>query len=176
MSRNLPARRAWSLRPGERGARFFDDPLLYDGVLLRRALAYLLDLMLLAILAVAAWVSLGIVGILSLGLLLPLQAAALSFLPLAYHTLFIGAAGATPGMRLLGLEVRSFDGGPPDYLQAFVMTVVFYVSVSATAWLVLLVALFNERRRTLHDFLSGTLVVRRMATPAAASDRSVARR
>jgi len=31
--------------------------------------------------------------------------------------------------------------------------------------LVLLIALFNERRRTLHDMLAGTLVVRPSAHP-----------
>jgi uncharacterized RDD family membrane protein YckC len=174
MTRNLPARRSWSLSAA--ASPGLADPSLYDGVLIRRVFGYLFDLVALAVLAVVLWVTLGILGILSLGLLLPLQAVALSCLPVAYHTLFIGATGATPGMWLTGLQVRSFDGRAPDYLQAFIMTVVFYVSVSATAWLVLLVPLFNERRRTLHDFLSGTFVIRRLARPSAASGGEVARR
>ncbi len=32
---------------------------------------------------------------------------------------------------------------------------------SLTAWLILLVALFTDRRRTLHDILAGTVMVRR---------------
>jgi uncharacterized RDD family membrane protein YckC len=37
----------------------------------------------------------------------------------------------------------------------------FYVSVSLTAWLVLILVLFNDRGRALHDILASTLVVRR---------------
>ena len=33
-------------------------------------------------------------------------------------------------------------------------------TIVPTAWLVLLVALFNSQRRTLHDWLVGTVVVR----------------
>jgi uncharacterized RDD family membrane protein YckC len=41
---------------------------------------------------------------------------------------------------------------------------------------VLLVALFNERRRTLHDFLSGTVVVRRATVRSLAERQAVVRR
>jgi uncharacterized RDD family membrane protein YckC len=37
--------------------------------------------------------------------------------------------------------------------------VVFWISVSMITPLVLLVCLFNERRRCLHDFLVGTVVI-----------------
>jgi uncharacterized RDD family membrane protein YckC len=49
--------------------------------------------------------------------------------------------------------------------QAILMAVLFYATIGPTGGLVLLVALFNGRRRTLHDLLSGTVVVRRL--PAA---------
>jgi uncharacterized RDD family membrane protein YckC len=166
MATNLPARRSLPMRLNDRGDPAFEDRRLYDGILLRRAFGYLVDLTILAILAVVVWFALGILGVLSLGLLMPLQAAALALLPIAYHTLFIGAKGATPGMRLMDVEARGLDGLPPDYLQAFIMTAVFYVSVSATAWLVLVVALLNDRRRTLHDFLAGVIVVRRQTAAA----------
>ena len=64
-------------------------------------------------------------------------------------------------MRLTGIEVRSWTGERPSYLQAFVQTILFYVTVYPTWSLVLVIALFNERRRTLHDILAGTLVIRR---------------
>ena len=40
-------------------------------------------------------------------------------------------------------------------------TALFYVTVGATASLILLFALFNRRRRTLHDVLTGMLMLRR---------------
>jgi uncharacterized RDD family membrane protein YckC len=61
--------------------------------------------------------------------------------------------------------VRSWTGGRPSYLQAFVQTAIFYVTVGATASLVLLFVLFSERRRTLHDFLAGTVAVRALPQP-----------
>ena len=112
-----------------------------------------------------AWVLLWSLAIASLGLLSPLLLI-LAFIPVLYHTLSIGGPhSATPGMRLTGVEVRSWTGERPSYLQAFVQTVLFYVTVYPTWSLVLLIALFNERRRTLHDMLAGTLVVRPSAHP-----------
>lgn len=120
-----------------------------------------------AVLGVAAWIVLGIAGILSFGLLAPLIPPALALIPIAYHGLLAGGPrSATLGMRLLDLEVRSFDGSRPTLWQAALMAVLFYATIGLTGSLILLVVLFNGRRRALHDFLSGTVVVR---PPAAAA-------
>lgn len=60
-------------------------------------------------------------------------------------------------------------GGRPTTSQAFLTTVLFYASISLTAWLVLLVPLFTDRSRTLHDILAGTIVLRRTRLRASAS-------
>ena len=138
-----------------------DEPGLYDGIMLRRVLGYLVDLALIAALYLGLWVAVGLVGILSFGLLTPLGILVLAILPLTYHSFFIGHDGGTPGQRLFDLEVRAWTGRRPDYPQAFLNTVLFYTTVTLTAWLILLVALFTDRNRTVHDYLSGTLVVRR---------------
>jgi uncharacterized RDD family membrane protein YckC len=145
-----------------------DEPALYDGLLWRRPIAYLLDLVLIALAAFAVWALLGLLSILSFGLLLPLQVVVLTLLPLAYHTWFIGSRGATPGMRLLDVELRSWTGARPDYTRAALQTALFYVTVALTTWLVLIVALFNDRRRTVHDYLGGTVGVRHSRIGAAA--------
>ena len=62
-------------------------------------------------------------------------------------------------MQVLGIEVRTLDGNRPSLLQAFAMTALFYVSITLTTLLILLIALFNDRRRCVHDILSGTVVV-----------------
>ncbi|HXP76412.1 MAG TPA: RDD family protein [Stellaceae bacterium] len=143
----------------------FAAPEYYRGILARRVLAYWVDLFCIAMLAALAWLVLWVLTIASLGLLSPLLLV-LAAIPLLYHTLSIGGPrSATPGMRLTGIEVRSWTGERPSYLQAFVQTVLFYVTVYPTWSLVLLVALFNQRRRTLHDILAGTLVIRQ--SPAA---------
>lgn len=132
------------------------NPLLYGGLLSRRVLAYLMDVLLVGFAAALLWFVLVIMTFGLLAVLVP----AIALLPILYHGFFVGRSGATPGMRIMGLEVRTLDGPPPDYIQAFVLAAIFYFTIVPTAWLVLLVALFNERRRTLHDWIVGTVVVR----------------
>ena len=61
---------------------------------------------------------------------------------------------------MLGLLVRRNDDfGRPAALQAVVSTIVFYLTL-ATSGLLLLVVLVTDRRRTLHDLVSGLVVVR----------------
>lgn len=144
---------AWEGEP----PRPLDDPDLFDGVMPRRVLGYLVDLLVLMV----VFSVLGLIVFLSFGLLAPINLAIAPFIPVAYHTFFIGREGATPGMKLMDLETRNWTGARPDYLQALIMTVLFYASITITWLLVLLVPLFNERHRTLHDFASGVVVVRR---------------
>jgi uncharacterized RDD family membrane protein YckC len=144
-------------------------PALYDGILWRRSFAYLVDACLILAINVAIHVGLILVGIVTLGLLLPIVLLAMSvimFVTVAvlYDTLCVGGPkSATPGMRLFDVEARTWLGPRPDYLQAFLNSVLFYVSVSFTSFLILAVALFTPRHRALHDYLSGMVFVRRSA-------------
>ena len=138
-----------------------DDPDLYDGIMWRRVVGYAVDVLILMVILMAVGFALFFIGVLSFGLLLPLKLLIPPLVPLAYHSYFIGHDGATPGMRMFDVEVRAWTGGRPDYLQAFLMTVLFYVTVMFTFWLILIFALFNDRNRTAHDYLSGAVVVRR---------------
>jgi uncharacterized RDD family membrane protein YckC len=138
-------------------------PSEYDfirGVLPRRCLAWLVDVVLIGLLVWVLWWLLLFFVLLTLGLghgvllLLP-------FVPFAYHMLsLLGRRSATPGQRLCGLTVRRNDDlGPPHPLQAFVSTLLLYITL-ATSGLLLLIALFTIRHRTLHDVVSGLVVVR----------------
>jgi uncharacterized RDD family membrane protein YckC len=64
-------------------------------------------------------------------------------------------------MMLFDLEVRSWTGARPGNWQALLMTLIFYTTIRLTGFLILVVALFNARHRTLHVYLSATVVVRR---------------
>ena len=137
-------------------------PALYDGLVWRRLLAYLFDCAIIALLLMAGWVSLTILGVLSFGLLLPLMPVLIALIPVVYHAVQVGGRHhATLGMRLFDLEVRSWTGGVPDVWQGFLMAALFYTTLALTCSLILLVVLFNDRRRTIHDYLSGVVVVRR---------------
>jgi uncharacterized RDD family membrane protein YckC len=136
-------------------------PELYQGLLWRRAAAYIFDLFCIGVICAVAWVVFGMLSLLSFGLLGPALWFAFGLIPLAYHTLLIaGPRSATLGMRLFDVEMRSWDGERPMFLQALIQTVAFYVSVGATCSLILLFAFFNRRRRTLHDVLAGVVAVR----------------
>jgi uncharacterized RDD family membrane protein YckC len=140
-----------------------DDYWLTEGVLMRRVFGFLVDVLLIGLLWVALCIALVLFGVLTLGLGLPLLAT-LPFVPFAYHFLFVASpAAATPGQQALGLTVcRNDDLGRPSPLQVLVYTLVFYLTL-ATTGLLLLVALFTVRKRTLHDLASGLVVVRTRA-------------
>jgi len=133
----------------------------YDGVIAARCVAFLADLLVLAIVLIAVNILFLILGILTLGLLWP-GAALTPLIALAYFTLTLGGRhSATPGMRWQGIELRTWDGRRPGYLQGALQTILFYITTAAITPLVLVVPLFNERRRCLHDYLCGTVFVRR---------------
>jgi len=134
-------------------------PVLYDGILWRRPLAYLIDAAIIGALF-GAWLWLVLI---SFGLLWILTSIAFLLIPILYHALLVGGRhSATLGMRLCGLEVRSWEGERPDFWQGLLMAVLFYVTVVCTSLLILLVVLINDRRRTVHDYLSGVVVIRRI--------------
>ena len=136
-------------------------PELFEGVLWRRFAAYLIDGVCIGLIAVAVWVLFFLLTVLSFGLLAPGLWFLFGLVPLAYHTFLVGGPhAATFGMRAFDLELRSRDGGRPGFLQALAHAALFYLTVGATGSLVLLFALFNRRRRTLHDLLTGMLMVR----------------
>ncbi len=141
-------------------------PELYDGVLWRRVIAYLFDLLFIGIIALGVWIVFAILWLLSFGLLGPLLWFLFGLVPLAYHTLLLaGRRSATLGMRIFDLELRSVTGERPSLLQALIQTALFYITIGLTCSLILLVALFNRRKRTLHDFLAGTVMVRTLPAP-----------
>lgn len=160
-----------------RGARNFDafdgprpdafdpatQPEYFEGVLSRRVFAFFIDAMLIIgpIVGLAVFIFMFGIVTLSLGwMLFPILGPALVVWALAYNAMTLGSpASATIGMRLMDIEMRLWYGAPAYSLLGAVHIVLFWVSVSALTPLVLLVALFNGRRRLLHDFLLGTVVV-----------------
>jgi uncharacterized RDD family membrane protein YckC len=137
-----------------------DEYSLTRGVMSRRVIGWFVDLLLLALIMVVLWVVFMLFGLLTLGLGFPLLGA-LPFVPFCYHILFLaGPSSGTPGQRIMGLLVRRNDDfGQPSALQAVISTIVFYLTL-VTSGLLLLVALITFRHRTLHDLVSGLVVVR----------------
>jgi uncharacterized RDD family membrane protein YckC len=161
-SSQLPSLRLQQTAALNSGQDDLASPALYEGVRTRRIGAYLVDVCIILAINVVLHVLLVVIGLLTFGLAW-LLLGPITFLTvgLAYDTLTIGGGrGATPGMRLFGVEARGVHGERPDYWQAFLMTALFYATVPITSFLILAVALFSDRKRTLHDILSGITVIR----------------
>lgn len=134
----------------------------FRGVTARRFAAHMLDwFFLLFFIAMATLAILGMT-VLTFGLIaLPVGAATL-FLPFLYFTLGTGGpSSATPGMRLLGVELRDISGVRPDRLQAGVRAFLYFVTWGMTCGLLFLWVAFDARGRALHDVLTSSVVVRR---------------
>src|SRR5260370_30130152 len=139
------------------------SPEQFEGVLARRVLAFFIDVILIAVPVVFAGLFIFVFGLVTFGLgwaLYWLLSPAAVIWALVYYGTTLGSpASATIGMRVMDLEMRTWYGGPMYFLLGAVHAVVFWITVSALTPLILLVGLFNERRRLLHDMLVGTVVI-----------------
>jgi len=151
------------------------QPELFRGVLTRRVVAFLIDLIVLSIPVVLAVLFIAVFGLITLGLgwvLFWLVSPASIIWALLYYGASLGGPhSATLGMRVMDLELRTWYGAPGYFLLGAMHAVLFWISVSVLSPLVLLIGLFNGRRRLLHDIVLGTVVinhsVRSQVAPAA---------
>jgi uncharacterized RDD family membrane protein YckC len=143
------------------------NPEYFEGVLARRMLAFIIDalILLLPVLFVCLFillfglVTLGLAWLLFWPLFWVLPAATVIWAVLYYGMTLGGPKSATLGMRVMDIEMRTWYGGPAYFLLGAVHAIAYWISVSALTPFILLVALFNSRRRLLHDMLLGTIVV-----------------
>ncbi len=144
-------------------AEWMDRPEHFEGLAWRRALAYLVDIVVIGLIGWGVWVGLAAAALVTFGLAAPLFAV-MPVIPLAYHTLLIGGPrSATLGMRLFDVEMRAFTGERPDLGRALLGTIVFYVTMALTSGLIVLIGPFNRRRRLAHDLLCGLVAMRSSA-------------
>lgn len=128
-----------------------------EGVRSRRIFALCLDFIIVSVVAFLLWLGLLVATLgLSLFVLPPLFPLVAFF----YNGFSVsGWRMATPGMRMMDLQMRLIDGGRVPFLNAAVHAVLFYVS-----WMfpvVFLVSLLMSDKRCLHDMLAGVIVIRR---------------
>ena len=139
------------------------NPELFEGVLARRLIAFVIDLIILAVPVVFLAMFIFVVGVVTLGLgfvFYALLSPAMVLWALFYYGATLGGRhSATIGMRAMDIEMRTWYGSPAYFVLGAVHAIVFWVTVSVLTPLVLLVCLFNERRRCLHDMLVGTIVI-----------------
>jgi uncharacterized RDD family membrane protein YckC len=138
-------------------------PEYFHGVLSRRIVAFMIDLTILVIEMFFLMVLIFIFGFVSLGLgwiLFAFIGPIFAISAIVYFGSTLGSpASATIGMRAMDLEMRLWYGAPMYFLLGGVHVVLFWITVSVFTPLILLVGLLNGRKRLLHDFLCGTVVV-----------------
>jgi uncharacterized RDD family membrane protein YckC len=117
----------------------------------------------LSIPVIFAVIFIAVFGVITLGfgwLLFWLVSPASVIWALIYYGASLGGPhSATIGMRMMDLQMRTWYGAPSYFVLGAMHAVLFWVSVSVLSPLVLLVGLFNGRRRLLHDIILGTVVI-----------------
>ena len=151
------------------------NPELFEGVLARRLVAFFIDLVIIAIPLILASIFILLFGLVTFGLgwiLFWLLSPASVIWALAYYGATMGSvASATIGMRAMELEIRTWYGAPAYFLLGAVHAIVYWVSVSFLTPFIVLVGLFNARRRLLHDMAVGTVVINNPARAEALRER-----
>lgn len=138
-----------------------DNARAYDGVLTRRVFAFIIDYVLVALLTIPFAIVVFFLGIITLGLGWMLFGILFPAVALIYVWNTLGGRNqATVGMRMMGIRLDRLDGRPVDGLLAVVHTVLFWAGNVLLTPLILLAALFLDRKRTVHDLLLGTVVTR----------------
>ncbi|TMJ06398.1 MAG: RDD family protein [Alphaproteobacteria bacterium] len=139
------------------------QPELFEGVPARRVVAFLIDVVVIAVPLIFVAIFIFMFGLVTLGLgwfLFFLYGPITVIWALVYYGLTFGSpASATIGMRMVDLEMRTWYGEPCYFVLGAVHAIAFWLTLSFLTPFVLLVALFNDRRRLLHDMLVGTVVI-----------------
>ena len=138
------------------------DDHLYRNVPLKRFVAWCLDVVLIS-LATAAIVAFTLLTAL---LFLPAVYACISFL---YRWATLASSSATPGMILVGIEIRGLDGARLDGTTALLHTAGYFASVLTFPLQMISIGmmLLSTRRQGLTDVVLRTVAVNRR-TPGTA--------
>ncbi|WP_368187737.1 RDD family protein [Aestuariibius sp. HNIBRBA575] len=131
-------------------------PDFYAGVPTKRLIAWVFDVVLIAILAAIAVPFTAFLGI----FFFPFLMLVLGFF---YRWFTLSSGSATWGMRLMGLEMREADGQFLSNGTAFAHTLGYTISVSFPPLQLISIALilFSPRKQSLTDHVLGTAALNR---------------
>jgi uncharacterized RDD family membrane protein YckC len=136
------------------------QPDLFEDILSKRIIAFVFDAILIVLLMVPAALLVLVLGVVTLGIGWLLFPPLFALVALGYVALTLGGpASATLGMRLAGVQMRTWSGQKMFPLLAIMHALIFWFSVGILTPLILLVGLFTERRQLLHDLLLGVVAL-----------------
>jgi uncharacterized RDD family membrane protein YckC len=139
------------------------QPELFRGVLTRRVFAFLIDLIVISVPVILGYIFIALFGLITLGfgwaLFWLAWPATVIWAAVYYGACIGGPRSATVGMRVMDLELRTWYGAPGYFVLGAMHGVLFWISFTMLSPFVVLVGLFNARRRLLHDIVLGTVVI-----------------
>jgi uncharacterized RDD family membrane protein YckC len=162
---NGPYRADPNARPSSMPPHTGWEPESYptEGVLGRRLVGYLIDLVMILLLAALLWIAIAVIGLITFGLGWGLFAI-LPFTGILYSGITLGGdKQATIGMRMMGVRgMDALSGGRVDFLRAAVHALLFYVAAGTfLLWVVdVLIGMARSDGRMGHDLLVGLVFVR----------------
>ena len=142
----------------------------YAGFWLRFA-AYFLDGIITGVAGMVIGMVVGVVGTLiggaptpsDMGPMMAIQFSAMGLsmlFQLSYHAFFLGKFGATPGKMACGIKVVNGDGSPISYLKGAARFLCYFIS-SLICLIGFLIMLGDDQKRTLHDRICDTRVIKK---------------
>lgn len=139
----------------------YDNARLYDGVRTRRVIAFFIDYLIIGLLLIPVGFLVFLLGVITVGLGWLLFGILGPMTALLYVAMTLGGPHqSTLGMRMMAIRLERLDGRPVDGLLAIVHTVLFWAGNAILTPLVLLATILLPYKRTVHDLLLGTVVVR----------------
>lgn len=139
----------------------YESRAFFEGVRTRRIMAFLIDYVIVFLLCIPAAIVIFILGILTLSLGWALYAIMFPVVALFYVSRTLGGPQqATKGMQMMNIKMVRLEGGTIDPMLAVAHTVLFWGLNVVLTPLILLATLVIDRKRTVHDLLLGTAVIR----------------
>ena len=141
------------------------DPQFYEGVPMRRLVAFVIDFVVILIL----WVVMVFLGflftVLTMGLGGPIAVLMATLTGVVYRWLMLAQRSATLGMILTGVEVRDGNGDKVSpglgllHTLGYTVTLYFF-PLMIIGWILMAT---SPHKRLLHDLICGTVVINRPA-------------
>ncbi len=136
------------------------DAEFYEGVPLKRLIAWLIDAVIIIALAVGATL---VAGVLTLGIAFFFAGFLFMATSFIYRVGFISAKSATPGMIVMGIEFRTMSGHKFEFRDAFIHTALYTVAVMSFFGQIISMVTISatEFGRGLPDFVLGSTAINR---------------
>ena len=139
------------------------DPQFYQGVPLRRLVAFAIDSLVIGVILLTIAVVGALLGFVTFGLGWLLVVPGFAVAGFLYRFTLLKERSATLGMLASGIEIRGPDGERLDPILAAMHTLFYYVTLYLPVLMLagMVLMFLNPRRQLLHDLPLGTVAINR---------------